>query len=212
MNMSENQITVRSRRKTIFLVETAMLAAVILLMSFTPLGYLKTAGVEITFIMIPVVIGAITLGPTAGAILGAVWGFTSFGQCFGLFGLSQFGAVLFGINPIYTFIICIPTRILAGWLSGVIFKAVMSASKGKSVLASVIAALSVALINTLLFVGGLLLLFGSTEYIRGLMGEMNILVFAVAFVGLNGLIEAITTCVVGSAISIALTKALRKVA
>lgn len=44
------------RKKTLWLVETALLAAVVILMSFTPLGYLKTAGVEITFIMIPVVI------------------------------------------------------------------------------------------------------------------------------------------------------------
>ena len=46
-----------------------------------------------------VVIGAIILGPTAGAILGGVFGITSFIQCF---GISAFGTLLFGINPVLT--------------------------------------------------------------------------------------------------------------
>lgn len=41
----------------------AMLAAVIVLMTFTPIGYLKVGAVSITFIMIPVVIGAVVTGP-----------------------------------------------------------------------------------------------------------------------------------------------------
>lgn len=69
----------------------AILIAIILVMAFTPLGYLKTAGLEITFIQVPVIVGAILMGPTAGAILGGVFGLTSFIQCF---GLSAFGAAL----------------------------------------------------------------------------------------------------------------------
>ena len=37
---------------------------------FSPIGYIKTAGLEITLIVVPVAVGAVTLGPTAGAILG----------------------------------------------------------------------------------------------------------------------------------------------
>ena len=57
---------------------TAILMAVILLMSFTPLGYLRVGIVSITFLAIPVVIGAILLGPLYGGLLGAVFGLTSF--------------------------------------------------------------------------------------------------------------------------------------
>ena len=68
-----------SQKKLITMVETALLGAIIVVMAFTPLGYLRTAtGLEITFIMIPVVIGAATVGPSAGAILGGVFGITSF--------------------------------------------------------------------------------------------------------------------------------------
>ena len=103
---------------TKYLVEMALLVAIILLMAFTPIGYIKTAGLEITLIVVPVAVGAVTLGPVAGAILGGVFGITSFIQCF---GMSQFGALLLGINPFFTFLVCVPTRILMGWLTGLIY-------------------------------------------------------------------------------------------
>ncbi len=78
----------KSKFSTKYLVEMALLVAIILLMAFTPIGYIKTAGLEITLIVIPVAVGAVTLGPAAGAILGGVFGITSFIQCF---GMSAFG-------------------------------------------------------------------------------------------------------------------------
>ncbi len=70
------------------LVEMALLTAIIILLAFTPIGYIRTLGLEITLIVVPVTVGAVTLGPSAGAVLGAVFGITSFIQCF---GMSQFG-------------------------------------------------------------------------------------------------------------------------
>lgn len=79
----------RATEKTRKLVQMAILIAVMLILAFTPLGYLKVGAIEITFMTIPVVVGAIILGPTAGAVLGGVFGLTSFIQCF---GMSAFGA------------------------------------------------------------------------------------------------------------------------
>ena len=71
--------------------EIALLTAIVLILAFTPLGYLKTPwGVEITFIVVPVAVGSVILGPTAGAFLGLVFGMTSFVQCF---GASPMGAM-----------------------------------------------------------------------------------------------------------------------
>lgn len=62
-----------------YLSELALLTALVLIMAYTPLGYLKTPwGVEITFIVIPVAVGSIILGPMAGGFLGLVFGLTSF--------------------------------------------------------------------------------------------------------------------------------------
>ena len=67
-----------SRQKLVRLVLTALLTALIIVMAFTPLGYLKAGAIEITFITIPVIIGAVLLGPVGGLFLGAVFGITSF--------------------------------------------------------------------------------------------------------------------------------------
>ena len=53
---------------TRYMVELAMMIAIIILMAFTPLGYLRTPGLSITFLTIPVAVGAIILGPRGGAI------------------------------------------------------------------------------------------------------------------------------------------------
>ena len=101
------------------MVRISVLVAIMLLLEVTGLGMIKMPGLEITLLMVPVIVGAIVMGPASGAILGGVFGCISFWECF---GRSQFGAVLLGINPIYTFLVCVPTRILAGWLCGVAFK------------------------------------------------------------------------------------------
>ena len=86
--------------KTMRLTLMGLFAAVLLLMAYTPLGYLNIGPLAITFNVIPVALAAITLGPVGGAAMGAVFGLTSFLQCIGVGGTSAMGAMLFGINPV----------------------------------------------------------------------------------------------------------------
>ena len=88
-----------------------VLIALTVLMALTPVGYLKVGAVSISFLMIPVAIGAIAKGPWAGALLGLVFGITSFAQCF---GGDPFGTYLANINVVFTFIMCVVCRVLAG--------------------------------------------------------------------------------------------------
>ena len=90
-------------RSLVRMTETALLIALIVLCTCLPL---KVLTLEFTLCTIPVVIGAILLGPGTGALLGGVFGLCSFAQCFGWFFPSAFGAVLVGINPWYTAIVC----------------------------------------------------------------------------------------------------------
>lgn len=199
----------KKRLSTKQFVEMALLAAVILLMAFTPIGYIKTLGLEITLIVVPVTVGAVTLGPAAGAVLGAIFGLTSFVQCF---GMSAFGAVLLGIQPFFTFIVCFVPRLLMGWLTGIIYQALGKVRPMRK-FALVIANLAGPLLNTCLFMATLVLLFYQTDYLQGIaqsMGASNALMFAAAFVGVNGLIEAAVCFVAGSAISRALKAALKE--
>lgn len=179
-----------NRRKTLRLTQLAMLSAIILLMAFTPLGYLKIGPLEITFLMIPVVLGAILMGPIDGAILGAVFGATSFVQCF---GFSVFGATLLAINPVYTFIICFLPRILIGLVSGYLLKGLEKMHVNQAV-SYALAGLTGALTNTVFFVGFLILFFGNSDYIQS-FGD-NLIAIIGVLVTTNSLIEAITCTVI----------------
>ncbi len=64
--------------QTLKMVQMAILVAIMLIFAYTPLGYLKAGPIEITFMVLPVAIGAIILGPAVGAILGGIFGVTSF--------------------------------------------------------------------------------------------------------------------------------------
>lgn len=188
--------------KTKRIVLYGLFIAIILLMAFTPIGYIKMPFVEITLITIPVIVGAVTMGPVAGLVLGTVFGLTSFAQCF---GMSRFGTTLFSINPFFTFIICVVARALMGYLCGVIFRA-FEKRGNTSVWAFGVSSVAGALLNTLFFVGFLLILFGNSDYIMSMRGGANVLAFLAAFVGINGLVEAIACGIVGTAISKALHK------
>lgn len=191
------------------LVLTALLTALIIVMAFTPLGYLKAGAIEITFITIPVIIGAVLLGPVGGLFLGAVFGITSFIQCF---GMSTFGVALFSVSPLCTAIVCIVPRVLMGWLTAVIFKAVSSKDK-TSFVQYLVASIAGPLLNTILFTGTLLLLFNNAPIIIQLkeqFGSTNVMAFAAAFVGVNGLIEAGVCAVLGTALCKALSVAMKK--
>ena len=185
----------KSKFSTKYLVEMALLVAIILLMAFTPIGYIKTAGLEITLIVIPVAVGAVTLGPAAGAILGGVFGITSFIQCF---GMSAFGTLLLGVNPVFTF--------LDGWLTGLIY-AGLKKTKIPSAGSVTLASLCCPLLNTTFFMGTLVTLFAGT--MREQFGMTKVIPFIAAFVGVNGVVEAIVCFVIGTAVSMALKKALR---
>ncbi len=66
-----------NRHDTRFLVSVALMAAIIIVLANTPLGMIQLPVIKATTVHIPVIIGAILLGPLAGGILGAVFGICS---------------------------------------------------------------------------------------------------------------------------------------
>ncbi len=205
--MQKNQMS-----KLVKFVQLAVLSAIVVVLSFTPLGYLKIGPLSIALVIIPVVTGAMVLGPAAGAFMGLVFGVTSFMQCF---GMDAFGTTLFSINGFYTFLVCIPTRVLAGFLCGLIFKGMSKALSGKKCaeIAYPVAALCGAVLNTVFFMSTLMVCFGKTSFIQDLMASTaatNIIMFVLIFIGVNGVVEMASCLVVGSALSKALVIANKK--
>lgn len=67
------------RSQTLGMVQVALFAALIIIMAFTPfLGYIPLGFTRATIIHVPVIIGSILLGPKKGAVLGGIFGLTSF--------------------------------------------------------------------------------------------------------------------------------------
>lgn len=187
------------------LVILGLMTAILLLMAYTPLGYLNIGPLAITFNVIPVAVAAITLGPTGGAIAGAVFGLTSFLQCIGVGGTSAMGAALFNINPLFAFLQRFVPRLLDGFLLGYIFRCVRKLTNTS--VASLVTGFCSAFLNTAFFMSALVLLFGNTEYLQGLMGGKNVLVFICGFVGINAVCEMIASTVITGAVAMALYKA-----
>ena len=65
------------KHDTRWLVSVALMAAIIIVLANTPLGMIQLPIIKATTVHIPVIIGAILLGPSAGAMLGAVFGVCS---------------------------------------------------------------------------------------------------------------------------------------
>lgn len=64
-------------RDTRWLTSVALMAAIVILLANTPLGMIQLPVIKATTVHIPVILGAILLGPLAGSILGGVFGICS---------------------------------------------------------------------------------------------------------------------------------------
>ena len=183
----------------------ALLIAILLLMSMTPLGYLNIGPLAITLNVVPLAVAAVALGPMGGLICGCVFGLTSFLQCLGVGGSSAMGVMLFSINPFLAFVQRFVPRALDGLLLGWIYRGL--SKKAKPYVACAITGFLSAFLNTLFFMTALLVLFGGTEYVQGLVAGRNLLVFVCAFVGINAVAEMAAATVLTGAVGAALGKA-----
>ena len=182
------------------LTNIALLSAVIFVISYLPR---IAPSINWTLATIPVVIGAILMGPVAGGVLGGVWGMVSFFQVFGLLGLPQdpSGPILFGISPVFTIILCFVPRIVVGVASAWCFIGLRKIDKTKFI-SYLVTCIVAPLLNTVLFLSTLVLFFWNSaafEQIRAQYSSAFAYVFAIASV--NALVEVVTCAVIGTAVA-----------
>jgi len=182
-----------------------LMGAILLLMAYTPLGYLNIGPLAITFNVIPVAISAIVLGPVGGLIAGSIFGLTSFFQCIGIGGTSAMGAMLFGINPFLAFIQRFVPRALDGLLIGYIYRGMRK--KTNVYVSCAVTGFFSAFLNTAFFMTALVVLFGNTQYVQDMIGGQNVIVFICTFVGINAVCEMLSSTVITGAVGTALSKA-----
>ncbi len=151
-----------AKQKTLRLVQLAMLTALIVVLQW--LGTLLTGfiGLPMSLVLIPIVIGAFLLGPWEGTFLGIMFGIMTI--VMGFTGADAFTSILFynfGIGKcVITVLICLLKAGLAGFGAGMVYKLLNKAFGGKYVtLTTIIASITAPVINTGVFVIGMLLFF-----------------------------------------------------
>lgn len=187
-----------------------LLTAVMFIMAFTPLGYLKTGFLSITFMTIPVIIAAVVLTPLDAAVVGGIFGLTSFIQA--VTGASLLTNALFQVNPLFTIILCFVPRVLEGLLGGLLFRAISRFDKTKLISYAAVS-LAVPLMNTLFFMSTLFLLFYNSEPIRKIAeskGAEDVFTLLFAMAGINAVLEAVICFIIGTAITKALSVLIKK--
>lgn len=196
--------------KTQSFVLTAMFTAIIFLLAFVPyLGYIPLGVINATTIHIPVIVGAIFLGPKKGAFLGAMFGVTSLMNntlkpsvvsfVFSPFlsaGLEENGF----LAAIKSLAICFLPRILIGVTAYYAFALVYKLTKNKKAISYIIGGLAGSLTNTILVMGGIYVLFGEA-YAAAKEIEFEALYGVImGVIGANGVPEAIVACLITAAI------------
>ena len=193
--MKQNQVNVR------YMTQLAFLVAIELMMRLLGLGSVPVGPLVMSFLTVPIAIGAMLLGPAAGGVLGAVFGFCSLYDA--ITGASMMTGVFFQYDPLSTAVLCVGMRVLMGVAAGWVFRLVSKVDRSQ-VICYLLGALSAPLLNTLFFMGYIVLFFYQTEYVQNLvqtLGAANPLAFVVLAVGVQGLIEAVASGVVSSAVA-----------
>ena len=146
-------MTKDNQRKMIY---TAMLAAVVVVLQMfvsIPVGMFT-----ITLTLVPVMLGAILFGATSGAILGGVFGIVvAFQVITGAAGPAS--SLMLTQAPVITVVLCILKGAVAGWVSGLIYQAVMKTEKKK--LAVILSAVACPIVNTGIFALGLFVFYNA---------------------------------------------------
>ena len=181
------------------MVMMAALVAIMLLMTVVPvLGYIPLGFMNATIIHIPVIVGAILLGPKKGAVLGLVFGFTSMWKNTALMpNLTSFVFTPFitmpdgGSGGIRSVIICLIPRMLIGVVGYYAYRAVLAVWKQKKKLALTVAGVAGSITNTLLVMNLIYFLFGNTYAEAARMNvENGLYAVILGVICLNGIPEA----------------------
>ena len=180
-----------TRRLTGLAIFTALIIVLQVICTFVRFGPFS-----ITLALAPMIIGAAMYGRKAGAYLGFVFGLVVLVT--GLFGWDGGGVMLLlSQNAIGCVLICLVKGAAAGWLAGVIYEWL---SKKNDLAAVVTAGIVCPIVNTGLFIVGMLVFFMSTLTDKA-GGEAMLYYIIFGLTGINFVIELAVNMVLASGIT-----------
>ena len=179
-----------------YLVQVSLMAAIVCVVAFVPfLGFIPLGVIKATTVHIPVIIGAILLGPKAGAVLGAVFGLTSV-----IKNTIEPAVVSFVFTPLIpapgetagslkALLIAFIPRILTGVVAALVYRAIARFNKTKTV-ACVAAGLAGSMTNTALVMGSIYFLLRPEYAAMKNIAMEAVLDVVLGVVGTSGVAEA----------------------
>lgn len=162
---------------------------------------LPIMGTTVSLVLIPIALGAMLLGPAAGAWLGLVFGAVVYIQC-GVMGMDAFTAFLFNAHPIVTLLICVVKSTLAGFLAGLVYKLLKNKNE---IWAVFLAAAVTPIVNTGVFIIGCFAILSTIESFiavnQEFFGDVSGVYFLfIVCAGINFVFEFILNMVMAPAI------------
>lgn len=152
----------KTKLDTRYMATLAMLCGVLLVMGMTGIGFIPLPVIKATTMHIPVILGAVILGPRAGAVLGGL-----FGLCSIWTNTTTPGLLSFAFSPFMTteglpgvlksLWIALGCRILFGLIAGWLWRLVRKITKKDGIALPITAAIS-TICHTLLVMGSIYLL------------------------------------------------------
>ena len=204
----------KQKKDTRWLVQLALMAAVVVVLANTPLGMIQLPIIKATTVHIPVIIGAVLLGPLAGGILGGVFGICSVisattAPTLLSFAFSPFMSTSGLPGAVKALWIAIGCRILIGVVAGWLWIALQRACLNEMVALPVVGFVG-SMTNTVLVMGSIYVLLGA-QYAEAKNVAMSaVLGLVMGTVTANGIPEAAAAAVLVAVIGKALLAFLRR--
>ena len=202
------------KHDTRWMVSVALMAAIVIVLANTPLGMIQLPIIKATTVHIPVIIGAILLGPSAGAILGAVFGVCSLisntmAPTLLSFAFSPFMSTTGIPGALKAIWISVGCRILIGVAAGWLWILLSKLKVGQLIALPIVGFIG-SMVNTVAVMGSIYLIFAQ-EYAQAReVGVTAVWGLIMGTVTASGIPEAIAAAVLVLALGKVLIQVFKK--
>ena len=204
----------KQKRDTRWLVQLALMAAIIVVLANTPLGMIQLPIIKATTIHIPVILGAILMGPLAGGILGGVFGICSMvsntvAPVITSFAVSPFLSTTGLAGAVKAIWICLGCRILIGVVAGWLWVGLRRVHLPEMAALPIVGFVG-SMVNTVCVMGSIYLLFAQQYAEAQNVGMTAVFGLIMGTVVASGIPEAIAAAVLVAVIGKALCAVFRR--
>ena len=184
-----------TRQKTQNIAVIGLFVAVIIVLQMISC-FVQIGTFPLNLVMVPIILAACMYGYKMGAIMGLVFGMVVYLCC--AVGLDKGGAMVFAANPLICAVIVLGKGAASGFIAGLVAKPLMK--KGKNLLAVILAGITAPIVNTGLFIIGMLVFY--QDILAVWSGGTDMLYYIIfTLTGINFILELVLNLVMSTGIS-----------